>query len=386
MLGLKATHAHPHFHKPQMNEVRRIYWSHSLRLIAANLVTIFIPIYLLNLNYDLGEIILYYLMMAVLWGVLQYPILKISNRIGTNKAMVVSFVLQFSQLVLLATLPIMGWPLWALSIAWALYVAFYWPCFRASFAKGLDGKHPGRSVGISNALTTVAYGIAPAVGGIVATIFGITSIYIAAMVILALAAVPLLTGPEIIKNDPFDLSKLRLGRVKRDLIANAASEVDDMALSIIWPLLIFLIFPTYAGVGILSSIAVISGIVISLYVGRREERRGVRHYLNEGVAVTAFSNAGRLVADTTASIATVNLFSGFGHALLNTPYITEYYKEANKEPRLAYMYGMMVACAIADSLFFALMFALAQVVPDKTVLAAGLAAIVPITLAIRLIR
>lgn len=386
MLGLKATHAHPHFHKPRLTEVRRIYWSHSIKLIAANLVTIFIPIYLLNLGYDLGEIVLYYLFMAVLWGVLQYPILKLSNRIGTNKAMAVSFGIQFIQLLLLATLPAMRWPLWSISLTWAVYVAFYWPCFRASFAKGLAGKFPGRSVGISNALTTVAYGIAPAVGGIVATVFGITSIYIAAMGLLVIAAIPLLNGPEIIKNDPFKLSKLRLPRIRRDLFANAASEVDDMALSIIWPLLIFLIFPTYAGVGILSSVAVISGIVISLYVGRREERKGVRRYLDQGVAVTAVSNAGRLVAETTASIATVNLFSGLGHALINTPFVTEYYREANREPRLPYMYAMMVACAIADSLFFALMFVLAQLIPDKTVLAAGLAAIVPITLAIRLIR
>lgn len=384
MLGLKATHAH--FHMPKLTEVRRIYWSHSLKLVAANLVVIFIPIYLLQLGYDLSEIILYYFFMAVIWGLVQYPIFRLSNRIGTNKAMAVSFAFQFIQLVMLATLPAVEWPLWMISLTWALYVAFYWPSFRSSFAKGVGTKHPGRSVGIANALTTVAYGIAPAVGGIVATVFDIVAVYIAAMVILVIAAVPLLSGPEIIKNDPFKLSSLRVRRVARDLVANAGSEIDDVALSIIWPLLVFFIVPTYAGVGVLSSLAVVSGIAISLYIGRSEERKGVHRYLNRGVTATTLSNAARLIADTTASIATVNLFSGLGHALLSTPYVTEYYREANREPRLPYMYAMMIACAVIDSLFFGILFILTGLISDQAVLIAGLAMIVPLTWGIRYIR
>ncbi len=386
MPGLRASHSHLHFHLPQLTEVRRIYWSHSLKSVATNLVSIFIPIYLTKLGYDLGEIMLFYLLMAAFWGLLQYPLFKFSNRIGTNKAMALSFIVHFAQLVLLATLPSAGWPLWLIALSWGTYIALYWPCFRASFAKGLTGKHPGRSVGLSSALIMMAYGIAPAIGGIVATVFGINAVYVAAMLLLVVAALPLLTGPEIIKNDPFDLSKLRLRRIWRDLLANGSSEVDDVALSSLWPLLIFLIIPTYAGVGILSSLAVISGIVIAIYIGRREERRGTHRYLSQGVAVTATSNAARLATETAGQIATVNLVSGVGHAMLSTPYATEYYREADREPRLPYVYAMMTACALFDTVFFGILFVLAAVVPDKTVLIAGLAAVVPLTFAIRLIR
>ena len=222
MLGLKATHSHFHMpHMPNLTEVRRIYWAHSLKLVAANLVTIFIPIYLLKLGYDLSEIILYYLLMAAFWLVLQYPLTWAANRIGAHRAMAIALAVQFCLLLLLSTLPSMQWPLWLLSLAWAVEVALYYPCYRASFAKGLGGKHPGRSVGVSTALTTIAYGTAPAVGGVIATVFGINAIYIAAMVILVVAAFPLLFGPEIIRNDPFKLSALKLRRVWRDFAASS---------------------------------------------------------------------------------------------------------------------------------------------------------------------
>lgn len=377
---------HHHYHTIRLTELSRLYWAHTVKLLATNISMIFVPIYFYNLGYSLPAILWYFLLGNLLWLVIQHPVLQWSNRIGANRAMGIGLVLQGMQSLMLATLSQYHWPFWLLAVIWSLFTALYWPNFRACFAKSLLHKKVGPAVGISSALITLAYGIAPAIGGGVATALGEGVLYGLAMILFVAAAVPLFGGKEIIQNDPYVLRKLNWRKIKRDLVANLGDTIDDTVLTTVWPLFIFLLIPSYVGVGLLSSTAVIAGILIALYVGRREEFVGARGYLRRGTLITSLSNAVRLVSQSASHIAGVNFINGIGHALVATPFNSRYYENADREPRLPYVYAMMVVSALGNILLFGILLILSFFISIQAVLLVGLLIAVPAGFVVRLIR
>ena len=377
---------HHHYHAIRLSELKRLYWAHTIKQLASSMTLIFVPIYLYNLHYSLQDILWYFLFANIVWFIFLYPCMKLSNIIGANKAMGISLILQSIEALLLATLSIFHWPLWLLAIILASAWIFYWPNFRGCFAKSLLHKKIGQAVGISSALTTFAYGIAPAIGGAIASGFGIVILYVISIALFAFAALPLFGSKEIIQNDFFNLKDLNLRKIRRDLMANISDNIDDSILSIVWPLFIFLLIPSYIGVGILSSISVIAGIVIALYVGKRGHVKVIRTYLKRGTLLTSTTNGIRLLAQSATQIAGVNFINGLGHALMATPFNARYYENANKEPLLPYIFAMMMAAGIANILLFAILLCISFFAPIQIVLLVGLLMAIPAGYMIRLIR
>ncbi len=350
------------------------------------MTSIFIPIYLYRLHFSITEIMGYFLIFAIAWGLLQYPIMRFSNFIGFNRAMGISMIIQGIHVVMLATIPIYHWPLWLVASVWAILVAMYWPNFRACFAKSLLHKKVGPSVGLSIALLLLAYGLAPVFGGAIATQFGIFMLYILAMVLFVSASIPLFSGREIIKRQPFDLKAIKWRRIWKDLVANMGSEVDDTIGAFIWPLFIFLLIPSYIGVGILSSVSVIACMLIAFYVGHKEVSKGARGYLNKGTMTITLMNTFRLFTQSASQIAGVNFINGLGRALLTTSYDSRYYQNAEREPLLPYIYLMLTICAVGDFIIFSILWIISLFAPIGVVVAVGLILAVPASYLIRLIR
>ncbi len=232
----------------------------------------------------------------------------------------------------------------------------------------------------------LAYGLAPVFGGAIATQFGIFMLYVLAMVLFVSASIPLFGGQEIIKRESFDLRLIKWRRVRKDLVANAGSEVDDSIGAFIWPLFIFLIVPSYVGVGILSSVSVIASMLIAFYVGHREASKGERGYLNRGTFTITSMNVLRVFTQSAPQIAGVNFINGLGRALLTTSYDSRYYQNAEREPLLPYVYLMLTICAVGDFIVFGILWIISLFAPIGVVVAVGLILAVPASYLIRLIR
>lgn len=377
---------HHYYHMLRMKgELSRLYWAHTVKELAASMVTIFIPIYFYRLGYTIQDIMLYFLLATVFWGITQAPLMRWANRIGFHRAMGLSLIIEGLQILMLATLTSVHWPLWAISLVWGISISLYWPLFRACFARSLLHKKVAPAVGVSSALLMLALGIAPAIGGAIASWFGIGFLYIAAMFCFIAAAAPLFIGPEFIKGEKYSLKEVSWRKVWRDLIANMGSEVDASIAVNIWPLFIFLLVPTYVGVGILSSASVIASIIIALYVGHRRSKE-ITGYLRNGSSVISLTNAVRLFTQSVGQIASVNFFNGLGQALMVTPFYSRYYQNAEREPLLAYAYAMQMICVLGDALLFGSLLLLSFVFSVKTVLLIGLIVGIPAGYLIRLIR
>ena len=376
---------HYHLVRIRLTELRRLYWAHTVKELASSLVTIFVPIYFYRLHYSVSAIMGYFLLSTLFWGLCQAPALRLANRIGFNRCMGISLLIQGAQILMLATITTFHWPLWSIALVWGVSISLYWPQFRACFTSSLSHRRVGTAVGISSALLMLAYGVAPAIGGAIASWLGISFLYVITMLCFVAAALPLFVGPEYMQNQPFRIQDLHFRKVWRDLIANMGSEVDAMVATSVWPLFIFLLIPTYVGVGLLSSVAVIASIIIALYVGRRHARK-MSGYLKHGTNVISLTNTIRLLIQSLGQIAGVNFFNGLGQALIVTPYYSRYYLNAEHEPMVPYLYAMNMASMVGDILLFSFLLLLSLVVSAKVVLTVGLIVAIPASYAIRWIR
>ncbi|MEK7620762.1 MAG: MFS transporter [Patescibacteria group bacterium] len=376
---------HHHFHMHRIKEMTALYWTNSLRATATAFVVVLVPIYLTKLGYSLTEVLLVFVAEGLLWLMLLYPSMLIIHRIGANQLMAFSVIILVGFMVSLGLLPIYGWMIVGVVLFKALS-SLYWFSLRLNFTAVTKGKEAGKKIGLTNALFLACMGIAPAVGGVVAELYGIGWAYLVAIAIILLACVPLLNVNEVGSWSKSDLSKLNLKKILPDLIANAGSTIDDFVGALVWPMLIFIIIPTYAGVGLLSALVVISAILISLWVGYRESKKGESHYLRQGSLIMSITNFLRFLTQTISQVAGINLLAGVGQALYTTPLASRYYKNAAKEPTMEYIFAMQVISAIAWVAYPLLLIALTLFFNDKQVLIIGALLAIPATWVIRYMR
>lgn len=376
---------HHQFHMHRIREMTALYWTNSLRGLATCLVAVLIPVYLIKIGYSLDQVLLVFVAEGLVWLFLLYITLLVLHKIGSNTLMIFGVFMLIGLMVSLGMLPTYSWMI----IGVVLFKAagsLYWFSFRLNFTFATKGKEAGKKIGLTNALFLACMGIAPAIGGIVADIYGINWAYFLAIVIVFIACIPMIETSEIVSWPKSNLSRLNIKRILPDLIANGGSAVDDSMSAVVWPLLIFIIIPTYAGVGVLSAVVVISAILISLWVGWREGNKGEAHYLKQGSLVMSVTNFLRFLTQTVTQIAGINLLTGVGQALYTTPLSSRYYKNAVREPTLEYIFAMQVVSALAWAIYPLLLLCLTFILPDKEVLIFGALLAIPATWAIRYMR
>ena len=369
----------------RIREMTALYWTNSLRALATSLVAVLIPVYLTKIGYSLEQVLLVFVCEGLVWLILIYVTLLVLHRIGSNILMIFGVFMLVGLMISLGLLQTYSWMIIGV-VVFKAAGSLYWFSFRLNFTFATEGKEAGKKIGLTNAIFLACVGIAPAIGGIVAQVYGIHWTYFLAISIILLACIPMLEVSEMVAWNKQNLSKLSIKKIFPDLIANGGSTIDDSVSALVWPLLIFLIIPTYAGVGVLSAVVVISAILISLWVGWRENKKGEAHYLKQGSLVMSITNFLRFLTQTVTQIAGINLLTGVGQALYTTPLSSRYYKNAAREPTLEYIFAMQAVSAIAWTVYPLLLIGLTFVLPDKEVLIVGALLAIPATWVIRYIR
>ena len=374
------------FHITENIEVRKLGWNVSLGTIAGALITIFVPIYLYQLNYPLWQIFGYFCLIGVFAGFQHFVSAYLIRFIGPNRIIALSDLSDIIAYMLLATLTVYGWPIWLIAFFKGSGKGLYWPAFHASFARDRNRKSPGTQIGILSSLLLLAGVIGPAIGGAVADNYGLQYVYLAGGALMLISALPLIFGPNEFAGYRLDYSKLKLKQAIWDYSAGFSYSLMSLTQMLVWPLVTFLFISNYVGVGLLSSVITLASIAVTLYVGKREKKKGELGYIREGSILGAITGSFRLIAETAPAIFSTNLLSGVTYSLIHTPFVTRYYKNSDNEPRVEYVVGMELAHSLAWAFYGGVLALLSLFLPLQTVLFIGLAIAVPASFGVRLIK
>jgi hypothetical protein len=379
-------HSHLHYHLPRMKEMGRIYWSHSIGLLAITLAMIFVPIFLFVIGFSFTEVLWFILLQQVFAIVLQYPVSKSFYFFNPHYLLACGSLCYIVFFILLGTIELFHWHLALLAIAWALNRTVYWTAFHYIFGVARKPFKAGRQIAGINAITMLLTTIAPAIGGIIATIYDIDYVYLAASILLLLSVVPMLEKKEKIAKPKLILPWREIKAMRRDAFANMSNGIAVVGEVNIWALLVFALVGTYAGVGLLSSVIAAASIVITLYVGRREETKGEQRYIKQGIAVYSLTNLGRAVAQNSFQIFGLNLLGGISRSLYVTPFMNRYYTNSDGGFRLGYISIMEVAFSLGAALYIAVLLLFSLIMPMKEVLVLGVGLVAISVIGIRFIR
>lgn len=369
-----------------MNQMTRLYWTNALFSGAKALASILGPIYLYRNGFSFQVIIMYFIVTALVKVAALFVVFKLAGSLGPKVTMVVGIVFMIVHFMCFASMVSLGTPLFIVGALLGLANAFFYPSFRMCFSFATQTNATGMQVAKLNSLSTLFTAVAPVIGGVVAGVAGVVATYYIAAGVFALAL--LFTAGQSIPSPKlgFHFKDIPRGAAVRDYFSNASYSTSGLADLLAWPLLIGLIIPTYAGIGMYAGLLVAASVGVQLWVGRVGDKKGDKLFLLGGAAVNVLYNALRLFASSVGHLVGLSMLSALSSSLLSSSYGARFYKNIHPQRHLEYLFMMEFANSITWLVYFPLLLWVSSVASFENTLRIGIILIVPAALGMTVMR
>lgn len=350
MPGSGLRHYLEHYLAPHpSNQVRELLLSTAILDFASGSVALFEPIYLFTLGFPIGKVLLYY---AILYAAFLF-LLPVGGRIGRRYGYEHAILYSSPFLVLY-----LG-ALYAVQLHAAFFViapllfavqkVLYWPAYHANFATFAGDGEGGREVSNLYAIHAVAAGLAPAFGGLIIAASGFPTLFAVAGLLIILSNLPLFRTPDLPEARPFPygraFARLIDRKNRRKVIAYLGWGQEVVAL-VLWPIFIVTVLGNMFAVGTVVSLAMLTNLAVTLYVGRIADEEGERAVLRTGVVYTA---ASWLVRPFVVGGLGIFLIDSFYRVTINTfsvPFLSMLYAGARRGSPMDEVVLMEMALAV----------------------------------------
>ncbi len=360
-----------HFHIPHLQytlnrELTELYASIALRNFTIGLIGIFEPIYLfLFFSNDLTKTLLFFAAINLLHGLLAPFSGKIITKIGVKHAMLASvpfIFLYYLGLWQIENLGIFFLVLIPLSVTHNL---FYWTAFHIDFARFSESKSRGRQLSYRHTIAALSAAISPLVGGILIMQFDYPVLFVVVLALLFASMFPLFLSQETheIYTDSYEkaFKEAFQKKYKNKVIAFFAEGGESIGQTILWPIFLFVLAVSYSSIGVISSFALLGGVVFALYMGRKIDKMGSSRMLILGSWLNALTWPIKMFISAPIDAFLVNTLHHFTRLTALLPFGALFYdwsarEDANRD-RFIILREMGVNCGKASALFvFAVLF------------------------------
>ncbi len=264
---------------PDLHFFELAIWLHTL---ARSLISIFVPILLLESGYSLSEVIIFYLIYNAIDIPLNFVVERVVRKIGARKVMIWGTVATIAFFGLLGALPSDNWPLlWLLATLAAVYDTLFWISHVYLFIEiNREEIDPGKTVGALEGVRQLANISGPIVGALILITLGKGYLSVASVFIFILSIIPLFKMRHVrdLPNEKKLSSRefFEAPQERKNFLTLALwglhSEVDG----IIWPLFIFTVIGTVGSVAAVPVIVSLSTASFSYLAGKLTKKYGTR--------------------------------------------------------------------------------------------------------------
>lgn len=355
-------------------EISRLYIITSIRSFMTSMIGIFIPIYLYRAGFSLSDIILLNIFQFSFEFIFEFFAAPFVARYGPKHSIALSMPLLILHFWMLSTINQFGWPLWVVALPASMALAFYWQSYHYDFSRAKHASKATREISRIYVILAFLGAIAPFVGGIIATNFGMGFLYSMVLLVLFLM-IPLLVSssePHIRRKFNFSLRRFMEPEYLRQRIAYGGMGIEASAAAVFWPIFVFLVVGTYQNVGFVTSFALLITVLTTYYVGKSADLKGKTHYIKAGSLINGLIAFIRAAANTITHILFLNIAGNIAHAFFNSPFVAEYYLHADEEKRLEYIFLMEASIDVARVFLFVILYAISLFLSVKATLIIGL--------------
>ncbi len=278
------------------SEISELYASRVLRMLALHVVGGFASVYLYQNGYPLTFIALFWASFYGLKVLLAYPAGYLVARFGPKHGVLIGNVLSIPSMVAITMVPLYGfgaiavWGIFSASSS-IIYNLGYW----VDFSKVKHNEYAGREIGFMSILEKFAIGIGPLIGGGIALIGGPEAAMITSAAFYTLAAAPLLRTAEPMRTQQkLHLSSIPWRSTWRAFRAEIGIGFEVFTVATLWPLFVAVTVigitgnSTYAILGALSSLTLLSSLVFAHVFGKLIDKR-------RGAELLKYSIVGKII-------------------------------------------------------------------------------------------
>lgn len=320
-------HLHNHIFQRELNE---LYASLAIRSFAISLISVFIPIYLLQNGYSLAWTVLFYAIFCFVHSVLVIPAAKLCGRIGIKHCMLVSVPLLISFYILLNFLSGQIWLLIITAFIMGIHQAVYWTAYHLDLSKITSKKKRGSQISKTIVVKSIFRSLGPIIGGIILTTIGFPFIFILVVILLFVSIIPLFLSEEIHTPKNFSFRGMLKGQTVKDAIAYVAYGWESGGAAILWPIFIFFsILQSYTALGFVTSLGLAISIIFTLIIGKYADLHK-RLILKIGAFFNSLVWLVRLFVNTPLQVYFIDSVYGISQKTTIIPFDTLTYDKANK--------------------------------------------------------
>ena len=321
---------HHHLHFLKNRELNELYISVAIRSFALSMISIFIPIFLLKLNYSLINVLIFYAILNATHALFVIPAAKISSKYGFKHSIFFSIPILIIFYLGLYTLEQFHWPIFLLAIIFGINNALYWVGYHVDFSKFSDKKNRGKEVGMIKIVSLIFHALGPVIGGLILTFIGFKALFVSVSVLLIASAIPLFFSKDIHEPILFSIKEILKGQKIKNTLAFAGDGIESGISSVIWPIFIFFtILNNFTTLGLISSLSILFSLVFVFIVAKFSDIRR-RLVLRIGAVMNAFIWSIRFFIKTIFQVFVIDSFYGVSQTLIHIPFGALNYDKANK--------------------------------------------------------
>jgi len=237
------------------SNITALYIVNSMRSFALSLISIFIPVYLLQRNFTLVDVLIFLATAVTLQIFMSYFSLKHAFKKGIKQSFYISmpavilfFILLYNITFLSRNLGNVGTVL-LLGLVVSVSNSFYWTGYHVEFAKFSKKKNSAKQLSTMNILSTAASVIAPLIGALLISLFSYDVTFIAIIIIFLISLIPLIISKD--DHEPFDFKITNTMKKKyKDYVLPFFSEgLYSPATAYYWPVMLYLVFTNLPKMG-----------------------------------------------------------------------------------------------------------------------------------------
>ena len=321
---------HHHLHFLKNRELNELYISVAIKSFAVSTISIFIPIFLLNLNYSLTSVLIFYAILNATHALFVIPSAKISSKYGFKHSILFSIPILIIFYLALYTLEQFSWPIYLLAVIFGISNSLFWMGYHVDFSKFSDKKNRGKEVGMTKIVSLIFHALGPVIGGLILTFIGFEALFATVSVLLIASAIPLFFSKDIHEPILFSIKEIFKGQKIKNTLAFAGHGIESGISSVIWPIFIFFtILNNFATLGSVSSLSILFSLVFVFIVAKFSDIHR-RLFLKIGSIMNALIWSIRFFIKTTFQVFIIDSFYGISQTLIHIPFDALSYDKANK--------------------------------------------------------
>jgi len=309
--------------------------SYAIRNFGLGLITLFVPIYLLEKGFVFNQVVLYYCTYLLAFIFFTAVIGFVSRIIKFKWLMMAHYPLYFISYLSLYLFANSFANLLIIAAITGISSALFWLGHHLMFRMFSSHNHRGLNVGIDRNSKELTKSSATMLGGLIIGLFNPGSLFLVSGIIFISASIPLCFVPHI--NTSFEPRYLmRIGdRVDGQIMKFWFTHgLIDIVVSFTWPIFIYLtIAKQYEIIGLLSGISLVALLIENLTTGELYDR-GKRVFIRIGALATSILYTLMFFAGSLLHAVGINLFKSFVIDMYTVPMIAQMYNDSEKTEHL----------------------------------------------------